>query len=90
MLANLVATQGVIFAEKARMSIAARIGRDAAQALLADATREAIGSARPLREVLQRNSEIASLLTAEQLEAMDRPGDYLGAAEQFRRQLLED
>ncbi len=90
MLANLVATQGVIFAEKASMLIAVRIGRDAARALLADATREAIASARPLREVLQRKSEIASLLTAEQLEALDRPGDYLGAAEQFRKQLLED
>jgi 3-carboxy-cis,cis-muconate cycloisomerase len=90
MLANLGATQGVIFAEKARMSVGARMGRDTAQALLADATREAIESGHPFREILQRKSEIASLLTAEQLEAMDRPEDYLGAAEQFRKQLLED
>jgi 3-carboxy-cis,cis-muconate cycloisomerase len=90
MLANLAETQGVIFAEKVSMLVCARIGRDAARTLLADATREATQSARPLREILQRNSEIGSLLTAEQIEAIDRPEDYLGAAEQFRKQLLED
>src|SRR5580658_910243 len=90
MWANVAATQGVIFAEKASMLVAARIGREAAQALLADATREAIESARPLREILQGNTAIASLLSAEQIEAIDRPADYLGAAEQFRKQLLED
>jgi 3-carboxy-cis,cis-muconate cycloisomerase len=90
MLANLAETQGVIFAEKVKMLIGARIGREAAEALLAEAAREAIQSARPLREILQRKREIASLLTAEQMEAIDRPEDYLGAAEQFRKQLLED
>jgi 3-carboxy-cis,cis-muconate cycloisomerase len=90
MLANLAETQGVIFAEKVKMLVGASIGREAAEALLADAAREAIESARPLREILQRKSEIASLLTADQMEAIDRPEDYLGAAEQFRKQLLED
>jgi 3-carboxy-cis,cis-muconate cycloisomerase len=90
MRANLDATHGVVFAEKVTMLIAGKIGRAAAHALLADATREAVGTGRPLRTIVAQKSEIASLLTAEQLEAIDCPEDYLGEAELFRKQLLED
>lgn len=86
MRVNLAATQGVIFAEKANMLLAAKLGREAAHALLADAAREAVESARPMREILAR----AGLLTAEQLADLDRPEDYLGSAEEFRQRLLED
>jgi 3-carboxy-cis,cis-muconate cycloisomerase len=82
MRANLAATHGVVFAEKAMMLLSPRMGRAAAHDLLADAAREAVESARPLREVLAGNKEIDGF--------SDRPEDYLGAAEQFRRQLLED
>jgi 3-carboxy-cis,cis-muconate cycloisomerase len=90
MRANLAATQGVIFTEKVGMSIAAKLGRDRAHALLADAAREAAETARPLGEILRRKPDLAALLTAEQMENIDRPEDYLGAAEEFRRRLLED
>jgi 3-carboxy-cis,cis-muconate cycloisomerase len=86
MRANLAATQGVVFAEKANMLLAAKLGREAARALLADAAREAVESARPMREIFTR----AGILTAEQLADLDRPEDYLGSAEEFRQRLLED
>jgi len=86
MRANLAATHGTIYAEKAGMLLAAKLGREAAHALLGDAAREAIETARPMGEVLAR----AGVLTAEQLAHLDRPEDYLGAAEEFRRRLLED
>jgi 3-carboxy-cis,cis-muconate cycloisomerase len=86
MRANLAATHGVIFAEKASMLLAAKIGREAARKLLADAAREAVETARPMREILAR----APILTVEQLENLDRPEDYLGSSEEFRRRLLED
>lgn len=90
MRANLAATHGVIFTEKLAMLLAPKLGRDAAHALLADAAREASQTARPLREILRQKREIASLLTAKQIENIDRPEDYLGAAEEFRKRLLED
>ncbi len=89
MRANLEATRGVIFAEKVRMMIQPRIGREAADHLLADATREALDCRRPFREILRDRPEIASLLTAEQLDKIDFPEDYLGAGEEFRKKLLE-
>ena len=85
MRANLAATRGVVFAEKANMLLAPRLGREAAHILLVDAAREAVETARPMREILER----AGLLTAEQLADLDRPEDYLGSAEEFRRKLLE-
>jgi 3-carboxy-cis,cis-muconate cycloisomerase len=88
MQANLASTQGVVFAEKLRMLVAAKIGREKAQSLLAGATQEAMASGRPLPEVLRWRPELASILTAEQIETLDQPEDYLGVAEALRRRLL--
>lgn len=84
MRANLAATHGVIFAEKANMLLVPKLGREAAHRLLAEAAREAVETARPMREILER----AGVLTVEQLADFDRPEDYLGAAEEFRQRLL--
>jgi 3-carboxy-cis,cis-muconate cycloisomerase len=86
MRANLAATHGVIFAEKANLLLAPKLGREAAHTLLADAAREARETGRPMREILARSAS----LTAEELADLDRPEDYLGAAEEFRQHLLED
>lgn len=90
MRANIEATQGVIFAEKVRMLVQAKLGRQAAERLLAEAAREARETARPFRQILGARPEIVRLLTAEQLDNLDRLEDYLGAAEEFRKKLLED
>jgi 3-carboxy-cis,cis-muconate cycloisomerase len=79
MRANLEATRGAVFAEKAAMLLAARMGRTAAQSAVATALEK-----HPLREGL------AELLTAAELQDIDNPEDYLGAAETFRRRLLEE
>jgi len=90
MRANLEATHGVVFAEKVRMLIQPAIGREAAEHLLADVARQALQASRPFREVLRCRPQIAPLLTAEQLDNIDCPEDYLGAAEGFRKRLLEE
>ena len=79
MRANIEATQGAVFAEKAAILLAPKMGRTAAQALVAEALR-----GKTLREGL------AGVLTPAQLKTLDAPEDYLGAAETFRRRLLED
>ena len=78
MRANLDATHGSVFAEKAVMLLAPKLGRAAAQLRVAEAL-----EAPTLREGL------AGVLTPDQLRTLDSPQDYLGAAEIFRRRLLE-
>jgi len=77
MRANLDAARGAVFAEKAAMLLAPKLGRAAAQALVADALKGP-----HLRDGLTG-------LPAGQLEKIDEPEDYLGATEVFRRRLLE-
>ena len=76
MRANLVATHGVVFAEKAAMILARKVGRTAAHERLAEASREAAATGRPLGDILQ-------------MDGLDCPEDYLGESERFRKQLLK-
>jgi len=69
MRSNLDATRGAIFAEKAVMMLAPRLGKEAARKAVEDAIRET--GAPP------------------GLPGLDKPEDYLGCAETFRRRLLE-
>ena len=68
MRANIAATEGAIFAERAYLRLAPELGPEAA--------REAVRKTRPLRDLPG-------------LENIDRPEEYLGAAEEFRQRLLE-
>jgi len=79
MRANLDATHGAVFAEKAAMLLAPKIGRAEAGGRSAEALQDKM-----LREAM------AGHLTAEQLQNIDRPEDYLGAAETFRLRLLNE
>jgi 3-carboxy-cis,cis-muconate cycloisomerase len=79
MRANVEATHGAVFAEKAALLLAPKMGRTAAQKLVGEAMQ-----GKTLREA------IAGHLTPEQLENIDRPEDYLGAAEIFRLRLLNE
>jgi len=86
MRANLAATHGVIFAEKAALLLTPTLGREAARTLAADAASQAAAQRRPLRDFLAGSG----VLSEEQLADLDNPHDYLGAAEEFRRKLLEE
>jgi 3-carboxy-cis,cis-muconate cycloisomerase len=77
MRANIDATGGLIFTERAMMLLAPRIGRDAAHKLLEEATRQA-----KLSDVL------AEVLSPEEIQELNIPESYLGSAETFRKQLL--
>jgi hypothetical protein len=61
------------------MLLAPKMGRADAQKLVAEALQDKM-----LREAM------AGHLTAEQLQNIDRPEDYLGAAETFRLRLLNE
>ncbi|MBZ5505368.1 MAG: 3-carboxy-cis,cis-muconate cycloisomerase [Acidobacteriia bacterium] len=88
MKANIAATHGVIFAERASILLGKKIGRDKAHKLLEEASHKAAGGKRKLSEVLAETPEIAQHLNGAALRELERPENYLGAAEEFRRALL--
>ena len=88
MRSNIEATQGVVFAEKAMMLLAAKLGREPAQKILEKAAHGSIASGRRLSEVLAEIPEVARHLDRETLRKLDVPEDYLGATQAFIRGLL--
>ncbi len=85
---NLDATWGTIFAEKAMILLAPKVGRQAALALLEEATRKALAGQKSFGEVLGEMPEVRKHLDPNVLKKLDVAGDYLGSAELFRSQQL--
>jgi 3-carboxy-cis,cis-muconate cycloisomerase len=88
MRANIEATRGVVFAERAAMLLAGKLGRDAAHKLLEQATRQAAEQGRRLSEVLREMREVTDAVNSTALDDLEQPEQYLGSAEGFRRRLL--
>ena len=83
MRANIEAMRGAVFAEKASMLLASKVGRSRAQALVKEVLEKS-----DLREGLAANPEAAALLTIEEIANIDRPEGYAGSTETLRRRLL--
>ncbi len=88
MRANIAATKGVIFAERAMMLLGDKLGRDVAHKLLEGATRKSIAEERSLASVLCGMSEVTQHLDSETVRELDVPEQYLGMADEFRTRLL--
>lgn len=88
MRANIDATNGVIFAERAMLLLAPSLGRDVAHKLLEEAVRKSAEEKRRLREVLAEMPEVTRLLDRPTLEKLEAPKEYLGVADAFRSRLL--
>jgi 3-carboxy-cis,cis-muconate cycloisomerase len=88
MRANIDATGGVIFAERAMMLLGEKLGRDVAHKLLDEATRRSVPQGRRLYEVLGEMPEVSRHLDQETLKKLEAPEEYLGSAEAFRKRLL--
>lgn len=87
MRANIEATRGVIFAERAMMLLGASLGRDVAHKLLEQATRQSMDQGRRLVEILEEMPEITRVISVETIRGLDRPEAYLGSANEFRKRL---
>ena len=90
MRANIEATRGAVFAERAMMLLAETIGRDVAHKLLDEAARRSVTEGRRLRDVLADMPEVSRHLDRDTLNALEVPEQYLGSAEAFRKRLLSD
>lgn len=89
MRANLDATHGAIFAERAMVLLAEKIGHDKAQKIVEEAVANCLREKRRLNEVLSEMPETKQHLTAETLKSLEDPQQYLGVAEEFRKRLLD-
>jgi 3-carboxy-cis,cis-muconate cycloisomerase len=89
MRANLESTNGTIFAERAMMLLAAKLGRDAAHKIVEAASRSVTGD-QSLSAVLAKMPEVAAHLSPADLADLENPESYLGSAEAFRKTLLAD
>lgn len=88
MRANVESTNGLIFAERAMMLLAPKIGRDAAHKLLESAAGKSATEGKRLVEVLAETPEVAAHLNPGELSHLERPQEYLGCAEEFRKAQL--
>jgi 3-carboxy-cis,cis-muconate cycloisomerase len=90
MRVNITNTNGAIFAERAMMSLGAKLGRDVAHRLLEAATKRSAKEGRHLAAVLAEIPEVAAHLNPAELEELETPEQYVGSAEAFRKALLQD
>ena len=88
MRANLEATNGAIFAERAMMLLAPKLGRDVAHKLLEATSRKSVAEKRRLKDVLAEMPEVTRHLDKTTLAGLESPELYLGNAETFRKRLL--
>jgi 3-carboxy-cis,cis-muconate cycloisomerase len=88
MRANIEATRGIVFAERASLLLGKKIGRDQAHRLMEQASARSAMTGRRLKDVLAEMPEVKQHLTAAELRDLENPTHYLGAAEDFRKALL--
>ncbi|KAA0588659.1 3-carboxy-cis,cis-muconate cycloisomerase (plasmid) [Azospirillum oryzae] len=88
MRANLDLTRGLILAEAVTMALGDRMGRMAAHSRVAEASRRAADTARPLRDVLAEDAEVMQALGADTLDRLFDPLNYTGSASHFIDRVL--
>lgn len=88
MSANIEATQGRIFAERAMILLGSKLGRDVAHNLVEDASRRSLEHGRRLKDVLAEMKEVQQHVSAQDLKTLEDPEAYLGSAEAFRQRIL--
>ncbi len=90
MRANLEATGGVIFAERAVMLLTARLGRESARRVITDTIRRTRETGRRFGETLRESLDVVQSGAVDDLLDIEDAELYLGEAESIRRQLLSD
>jgi 3-carboxy-cis,cis-muconate cycloisomerase len=88
MRANLDATGGTIFAERAVLLLAPSLGRDRAEQLVAEAVAASRSSDVPFAAALRTAAGAEKAVPPGLLDGIDNPGAYLGSAGWIRAQLL--
>jgi len=90
MRANITATRGTVFAERAMTLLSPIVGRDEAATLIARAVEDARLGRQTFGAALSASTRDHAALAHVDLSDLDEPDAYLGAAEHFRRHLIDD
>ena len=88
MRTNIDSVNGVIFAERAAMLLAPKLGRDVAHKILEGAARKCVAQGRHLSEVLAEIPEVTAYMDQAALQKLEIPEEYLGTGENFRQALM--
>lgn len=85
---NIDETLGIVFAEKAMVLLAEKLGREKAHELLEAGVHKAVAKKCTLADALADIPEIIKVLDKTALQKLTIAEDYLGSAESFRREIL--
>jgi 3-carboxy-cis,cis-muconate cycloisomerase len=88
MRANIAATHGAVFAEKATMILTEKSGHDATQKILAQALKSSVSQRQHLSKALLTIAEVEPVMDDQTLKDLEVPELYLGVANDFRQRLL--
>lgn len=88
MRANLDLTRGLILAEAVTMALGERIGRLEAHGLVAEASRKAVATGHPLRDVLAGEPKVTAVVDEAALDRLFDPLAYTGSAGGFIDRVL--
>jgi len=82
------AMRGTVFAEKAFLLLARKLGRERAQRIVGEAVERVERKQLRLAEVLAEMPEVRKVLHEQTLRDLETPEGYLGVASQFRKRLV--
>ena len=88
MRANIAATRGVVFAERAMILLGRVLGRDVAHRLLEEATLRSVAQGKHLADVLAEMPEVKAHLDPASIRGLENPEQYLGVADILQKQQL--
>jgi 3-carboxy-cis,cis-muconate cycloisomerase len=88
MAENIEVTHGLIFAEAIAMVLRRRLGRAQAHELVEQASRRAVAENRRLREILLQDAKIRENLSAEDIDRLLDPENYIGSAKEMAKRVL--
>ena len=80
MLENLNASQGLVLTERYTLVLAEKLGKAEARRLIDEACAVVLETQSPLARVLLEMTEVRSVLSKEEIQALSDPRTYVGAA----------
>jgi 3-carboxy-cis,cis-muconate cycloisomerase len=87
---NLGATHGLILSEAVAVALAKHMGRLPAHQLVEHAAHRALGSGRPLRDLLLEDQEVRAHLSSAEIDGLLDPKNYTGSAASMIQRVLTD
>lgn len=89
LLCNLEKTQGMILSEAVMLALGDKVGRLDAHRLIETSLRNALSTGRTLREALDSDPRVTEHLSAETLDALLEPRNYLGQSGNYVDAVLD-